>query len=103
MSKAYAERYGRPFQAFQNPVDLAARLPSQLSGGQAARVGLARALVRKPALWLLDEPTGNLDPATADEAFALLLNLHQELRPTTLLVTHNPELATRCERVVRLG
>ena len=83
--------------------DLAERLPNQLSSGQAARVGLARALVRKPALWLLDEPTGNLDPATADEAFALLLKLHQELRPTTLLVTHNPELAERCERTVRLG
>ncbi len=83
--------------------DLAERLPNQLSSGQAARVGLARALVRKPALWLLDEPTGNLDPATADEAFALLLKLHQELRPTTLLVTHNPDLADRCERTVRLG
>ena len=83
--------------------DLAERLPNQLSSGQAARVGLARALVRKPALWLLDEPTGNLDPATADEAFALLLKLHQELRPTTLLVTHNPALAGRCERTVRLG
>lgn len=82
---------------------LSGRLPNQLSSGQAARVGLARALVRKPALWLLDEPTGNLDPATADEAFALLLKLHQELRPTTLLVTHNPELASRCERTVRLG
>ncbi len=82
---------------------LAGRLPNQLSSGQAARVGLARALVRRPALWLLDEPTGNLDPETADEAFALLLKLHQELRPTTLLVTHNPELASRCERTVRLG
>jgi putative ABC transport system ATP-binding protein len=82
---------------------LAERLPNQLSSGQAARVGLARALVRKPALWLLDEPTGNLDPETADEAFALLLKLHQELRPTTLLVTHNPDLASRCERTVRLG
>lgn len=82
---------------------LSERLPNQLSSGQAARVGLARALVRKPALWLLDEPTGNLDPETADEAFALLLKLHQELRPTTLLVTHNPDLAGRCERTVRLG
>ncbi|MFN8011647.1 MAG: ABC transporter ATP-binding protein [Holophagaceae bacterium] len=83
--------------------DLGARLPSQLSGGQAARAGLIRALVRRPALWLLDEPTGNLDPATAEEVFTFLLALHAELRPTTLLVTHNPELAGRCERVVRLG
>ncbi|WP_257314094.1 ABC transporter ATP-binding protein [Geothrix fuzhouensis] len=83
--------------------DLGERLPGQLSGGQAARAGLARALVRKPALWLLDEPTGNLDPATAEEVFGFLLGLHAELRPTTLLVTHNPGLAERCMRTVRLG
>lgn len=82
---------------------LGERLPGQLSGGQAARAGLARALVRKPALWLLDEPTGNLDPATAEEVFGFLLDLHAELRPTTLLVTHNPGLAERCMRTVRLG
>jgi putative ABC transport system ATP-binding protein len=82
---------------------LGERLPSQLSGGEAARAGLARALVRKPALWLLDEPTGNLDPATAEEVFGFLLGLHAELRPTTLLVTHNPGLAERCSRTVRLG
>ncbi|MBS1785308.1 MAG: ABC transporter ATP-binding protein [Acidobacteria bacterium] len=83
--------------------DLAVRFPNQLSGGQAARGGLARALVRKPALWLLDEPTGNLDPQTAEEVFGFLLRLHDELKPTTLLVTHNPELAARCGRIVRLG
>ena len=83
--------------------DLGERLPGQLSGGQAARAGLARALVRKPALWLLDEPTGNLDPATAEEVFGFLMGLHAELRPTTLLVTHNPGLAERCMRTVRLG
>lgn len=82
---------------------LGERLPSQLSGGEAARAGLARALVRKPALWLLDEPTGNLDPATSEEVFGFLLSLHAELRPTTLLVTHNPALAERCMRTVRLG
>jgi len=83
--------------------DLGGRLPSTLSGGQAARVGLARALARRPGLWLLDEPTGNLDPATALEVFEFLLRLHQELRPTTLLVTHNMALAERCGRIVRLG
>ncbi len=82
---------------------LGERLPGQLSGGEAARVGLVRALVRKPALWLLDEPTGNLDPATAEEVFGFLLGLHADLRPTTLLVTHNPGLAERCMRTVRLG
>jgi putative ABC transport system ATP-binding protein len=83
--------------------ELGQRLPGTLSGGQAARVGLARALVRRPGLWLLDEPTGNLDPATAQEVFEFLLRLHRELQPTTLLVTHNPMLAERCGRIVRLG
>jgi putative ABC transport system ATP-binding protein len=82
--------------------DLIGRLPSQISGGQAARVGLARALVRRPAIWLLDEPTGNLDPETANEVFQVLQALHRELRPTTLLVTHNPTLADGCESVERL-
>ncbi|MBI4913610.1 MAG: ATP-binding cassette domain-containing protein [Acidobacteria bacterium] len=82
--------------------DLAGRLPNQLSGGQAARAGLARALVRRPALWLLDEPTGNLDPDTAQEVFQVLLGLHAEHRPTTLMVTHNLDLAGRCHRTVRL-
>jgi len=83
--------------------ELMGRLPSQVSGGQAARAGLARALVRRPALWLLDEPTGNLDPETALEVFQVLLALHKELSPTTLLVTHNPVLADGCGRVERLG
>ena len=82
--------------------DLAGRLPQQLSGGQAARAGLARALVRRPSLWLLDEPTGNLDPDTAAEVFAVLLALHRELQPTTLMVTHNLALAGRCGRIERL-
>lgn len=83
--------------------NLAERLPGTLSGGQAARVGLVRALVRRPGLWLLDEPTGNLDPETALEVFGFLQNLHQDLGPTTLLVTHNLALAEQCGRVVRLG
>ncbi|MDR2697716.1 MAG: ATP-binding cassette domain-containing protein [Holophagales bacterium] len=82
--------------------DLMDRLPSQISGGQAARAGLARALVRRPAVWLLDEPTGNLDPETAIEVFQVLRTLHKELRPTTLLVTHNPTLADGCGMAERL-
>lgn len=82
--------------------ELSARLPNQLSGGQAARAGLARALIRKPSLWLLDEPTGNLDPDTAGEVFDVLLALHRELQPTTLMVTHNLALAERCGRIERL-
>jgi putative ABC transport system ATP-binding protein len=81
---------------------LSNRLPYQISGGQAARAGLARALARKPSIWLLDEPTGNLDPETASEVFQVLQALHFELRPTTILVTHNPALAAKCQRVEQL-
>jgi putative ABC transport system ATP-binding protein len=101
--QAADESWSLELLAMVGLADLAHRLPSTLSGGQAARAGLARALVRKPSLWLLDEPTGNLDPATAGEAFEFLLRLHKELRPTTLMVTHNPILSTQCERTVRLG
>ncbi len=101
--KADDEVWALELLALIGLADLADRLPSTLSGGQAARVGLARALIRKPSLWLLDEPTGNLDPATADEVFAFLLRLHGELRPTTLIVTHNPLLSDLCERVVKMG
>ncbi len=97
------ETWARELLSRVGLADLAERLPGTLSGGQAARVGLARALIRKPSLWLLDEPTGNLDPETAQEVFEVLLRLHEELRPTTLMVTHNPDLAARCERTVRLG
>jgi len=99
---AAAEAWADALLAKVGIAELAARLPGQLSGGQAARAGLARALVRRPSLWLLDEPTGNLDPDTAAEVFAVLLDLHAELRPTTLMVTHNLALAERCGRIERL-
>lgn len=97
------EGWARKLLAHVGLGDFAERLPSTLSGGQAARVGLARALIRKPSLWLLDEPTGNLDPETAAEVFEVLLKLHEDLKPTTLMVTHNLTLADRCARTVRLG
>ncbi len=98
-----SEVWARQLLAWVNLSEMPERLPGTLSGGQAARVGLARALMRKPSLWLLDEPTGNLDPETGEEVFQVLLRLQAELRPTTLMVTHNPALADRCERIERLG
>ncbi|MFM8234312.1 MAG: ABC transporter ATP-binding protein [Holophagaceae bacterium] len=83
--------------------DLVDRYPHQLSGGQAARIGLARAMVRKPSLWLLDEPTGNLDPITAELIKNFIHQLHQNLKPTTLIVTHNQLLAQSCERQISLN
>jgi lipoprotein-releasing system ATP-binding protein len=74
-----------------------------LSGGEQQRVAIARALARNPSLLLADEPTGNLDAAAAQTVFALLRELHAERRMTTILVTHNPELAQRCDRLFTMS
>ncbi len=74
----------------------------ELSGGEQQRVSLARALITRPKLLLADEPTGDLDGATADSVFLLLEQLHQQEGLTTILVTHNMALAGRCHRVLRL-
>jgi putative ABC transport system ATP-binding protein len=86
-------------------VGLAARLehyPAQLSGGEQQRVALARAAVTRPALLLADEPTGNLDGATGETIIRLLFDLRDRHGSTLVLVTHDPEIARRCDRVVRL-
>jgi lipoprotein-releasing system ATP-binding protein len=76
--------------------------PNQLSGGERQRVALCRALVLEPPLLLADEPTGNLDPASGDQVFQLLLELQARHHTTGVLVTHNPEIAARCTRILRL-
>ncbi len=76
--------------------------PSQLSGGERQRVAICRALLMEPPLLLADEPTGNLDPVAADQVFELLINLQQRHGTTAVLVTHNPALASRCGRILRL-
>jgi putative ABC transport system ATP-binding protein len=78
------------------------RLPQTLSGGQLQRVAIARALVHRPKLILADEPTGNLDPATADRIMTLLAEQVREQRAACLLATHSRAAAARADRVVTL-
>jgi lipoprotein-releasing system ATP-binding protein len=76
--------------------------PTRLSGGEQQRVAIARALANDPAILLADEPTGNLDVATADAVFALLMETLQEHNVAALIATHNPDLAARMTRRVTL-
>ena len=82
--------------------DRAGHYPSQMSGGEQQRVALARALAADPALILADEPTGNLDGETGEKITELLFKAQRERGTTLLLVTHDEELATRCDRIVRI-
>ena len=82
---------------------LGGRLPQQLSGGQLQRVAIARALVHRPSLLLADEPTGNLDPATAEKVMNALIAQTREHGATLVLVTHSETAAARADRVLNLA
>jgi lipoprotein-releasing system ATP-binding protein len=76
--------------------------PGMLSGGEQQRVAVSRALVMQPSLLLADEPTGDLDEATADALHGLLRSMHTEFGLTAIIATHNPRLAAQCDRTLRL-
>lgn len=82
--------------------DRADHKPSELSGGQRQRVTIARALVHKPAVIWADEPTGNLDRKTAFEVFDLILRLNKEFNETFVVVTHDPEIASKTQRIIEI-
>ena len=100
---------GRPDQKFikevvhllglENKLD---NLPNNLSGGQQQRVAIARALAAKPSIILADEPTGNLDSATSDDVIDLLKKTSEQFDQTIVMITHNPEIAARADRVIRI-
>ena len=77
--------------------------PARLSGGEQQRVAIARAIATSPTLLLADEPTGNLDPHTANEVFTLLLRLARGAGLAALIATHNLDVAAKMDRIVRLG
>lgn len=76
-------------------------MPNQMSGGQQQRVAIARAIVNDPPLILADEPTGNLDTKTSIEVMEFFVNLNKKMKKTIILVTHEPDIAQYCKRVVK--
>ncbi len=82
--------------------DRAKHRPTELSGGEQQRVAIARALVKSPPLILADEPTGNLDSRSGQEIISILTSLHAEQGITLVLITHDADIASRCQRIVHL-
>ena len=99
---AEAEANGRDLLARVGLKGAEYKRPGELSGGMQQRVAIARALSLKPRLILADEPTGNLDTVSADEVFGLLREFNHDHGSACLIVTHDPRLAARCDRLIEL-
>ncbi len=101
-TKAEGEVRARELLGRMGLKDRADHRPGQLSGGEQQRVAIARALANRPTLLLADEPTGNLDPDTSEGVFAELITLARDQGLAALIATHNPALAARMDRTVRM-
>lgn len=88
---------------YMNLLDIAYRDSQNISGGQQQRVAIARALINKPQIVLADEPTGNLDSKTSKQIYDLLREINKLYNTTFLIVTHNPEIALMCDRVIEIS
>lgn len=102
VAPARAEARARDLLSRVGVGERAQHRPAALSGGEQQRVAFCRALANEPSLLLADEPTGNLDPATSDQVFDILMSLVRDTGLSALIATHNLELARRMDRIVRL-
>lgn len=102
VSKEAAMKHALELLDYLNLTERKDHKPSQLSGGEQQRVAVARALINKPAVVLADEPSGNLDSASAKELHQLFFRLRDELGQTFVIVTHNPELAAMSDRTITI-
>ena len=96
------EKYFNELSGTLGIADRLSHYPSQLSGGQQQRVAIARALINKPKVILCDEPTGNLDKKSGDEVMQLLKKLRSEYGQTIIMVTHDSEIASTADRIIRI-
>ena len=101
-SRRKAAERGRQLLSVVGLSERAQHRPAELSGGEQQRVAIVRALANRPSVLLADEPTGNLDPHTADDVFDLLINVVRNAKLAAIIATHNYELAKRMDRILRL-
>jgi len=102
IDRATAKSRANELLSWMGLSERATHRPGRLSGGEQQRVAIARALAASPRVLLADEPTGNLDPETADEVFGVLMQLARGAGLAALVATHNPDLARRMDRIVRV-
>ena len=101
--KAQAEQTAMELLGKMGLADKANEYPCNLSGGQQQRVAIARALVNDPSVLLCDEPTGNLDVSTGNDVLSLLIDLNRNDNRTIVIVTHDNQLAEKCDRIIRIS